>query len=265
MWVLRFGTGVTSAGFVVGDALAREVALDEGEPAWRRLLDRLPAVREQFAGAVAVRPFSVIPRLSYRAAAASGAGWALLRGGGGFGPPLSPGGWPRAPRGGARLGRVLEEAWGTDALDARLAEYAAVTLDEADVTADYVGACLAAMRSFEVFAPLSMFYFAAASFAEVARRMGSPAAPRRFLASDDPAFLGAVRRAAAAVRDGSAFADPPRFAGDVARAVARRNVAGLCDPAKRNWYGVDLEDAVRGADLLGVDPARARAWAVANA
>jgi hypothetical protein len=63
------------------------------------------------------------------------------------------------------------------------------------------------------------------------------------------------------VLTGRAFAEPASFEREVTRAVERRNVAGLCDPAKRNWYGVDLEDVVRGAAKLGVPPERARAWA----
>ena len=37
-------------------------------------------------------------------------------------------------------------------------------------------------------------------------------------------------------------------------AVKPLNVAGLCDPEKRNWYPVDLEDVVRGAAKLERSP-----------
>jgi FADH2 O2-dependent halogenase len=147
-------------------------------------------------------------------------------------------------------------------MDARLAEFADVTLEEADLTARYIGASLAAMRSFDVFAALSMFYFAAASFTEMARRLDSRVAPRRFLASDDAAFLEGLRRAIGRVGSGRAFAAPTRFERTVARATERRNVAGLCDPDKRNWYGVDLEDVVRGAAKLALTPDRVRSWAL---
>ena len=44
------------------------------------------------------------------------------------------------------------------------------------------------------------------------------------------------------------------YTGEVAAAIECLNVAGLCDPAKRNWYGVDPEDVVRGAAKLGLTP-----------
>jgi hypothetical protein len=47
--------------------------------------------------------------------------------------------------------------------------------------------------------------------------------------------------------------DADRLDAAVARAVEHRNIAGLCDPRKRNWYGVDPGDAVRGASKLGAD------------
>ena len=55
IWVLRFNNGVTSAGVAATPALADEVGLAEGAPAWDRLLARLPtvarAVRRRAAGA----------------------------------------------------------------------------------------------------------------------------------------------------------------------------------------------------------------------
>jgi hypothetical protein len=45
----------------------------------------------------------------------------------------------------------------------------------------------------------------------------------------------------------------------VAAAVDGWNVAGLCDGAKNNWYGIDLEDAVRSAGKLGLTPEAVRA------
>ena len=50
IWVLRFGTGITSAGVA-----AAGLDLREGAPAWKRLIERLPTVRDQFATAIAER------------------------------------------------------------------------------------------------------------------------------------------------------------------------------------------------------------------
>jgi fructose 1,6-bisphosphatase len=37
------------------------------------------------------------------------------------------------------------------------------------------------------------------------------------------------------------------------------NIAGLCAPEKRNWYGVDLQDVVHGAEKLQQSPEAIRA------
>jgi hypothetical protein len=48
------------------------------------------------------------------------------------------------------------------------------------------------------------------------------------------------------------------FFSRVSAATASINIAGLCDPARRNWYPVDLEDTIRGALKLGLTPERVR-------
>jgi len=247
MWVLRFGNGVTSAGVAATPALAEELRLSEGEPAWGRFLARFPSVGAQFAQAEPTRPFAYAPRVAYRASAATGPGWALLPSAAAFVDPLFSTGIPLALLGIERLGRILEEAWNTEKLEARLAEYGALTLQEADATADFIGACYAAMPRFPVFAALSQFYFAAASFSEMARRLDRPHLVRCFLASDHATFGPGLRRAAACVRRGEVGAD-----------------------FKRNWYGVDLTDVVNSADKLGMTPDAMRAvlriapWAQPN-
>jgi FADH2 O2-dependent halogenase len=242
VWVLRFGNGITSAGVAMIDALADDLRLLEGEPAWRRFLARFPGIAAQFADAVPVQPFRYAERLSYRCSAAAGPGWALLPSAAAFIDPLFSTGFPLTLLGIERLGRLFEEGAEGDA--DRLADYEATIFYEADWVARYIGACYAAMPWFERFVGLSQFYFAAASYAEMARRLGKPHLARRFLAADDPAFHTGLDRCEAAENDTLAFDR------HVAEAIAGRNVAGLHDPAKRNWYGVDLDDVVRGAAKL---------------
>ncbi len=273
MWVLRFGNGVTSAGVAVTDALAHKLGLGDGEAAWQRLLARFPAVAEQFADAVAVRPFTRVPRLAYRAATAAGRGWALLPSAAAFVDPLFSTGIPLTLLGIERLGLILEEAWGTPELNARLQNYGAATLGEADATADFIGACYAAMPRFPLFASLSLFYFAAASYAEMARRLGKPYLAQGFLAANHSQFGPSLRRCTAWVRHharGASDAEVEAFTEEVTDAISCLNVAGLADPRKRNWYGVDLRDVVAGAAKLGLTPPemqnilRAAPWAQPN-
>jgi tetracycline 7-halogenase / FADH2 O2-dependent halogenase len=243
MWVLRFGNGVTSAGVAVVDALAEELRIADGEPAWHRLLERFPSVRAQFAHAVPTRRFDWMPRLAYRAQVAAGPRWAMLPSAAGFVDPLFSTGFPLTLLGIERLARLLE----TGAYWSGLDEYGEVTLAEIDHTATFVAGCYAGFASFDDFVDYSMFYFAAASYAEMARRVAPDRAAAGFLRAGDRAFARAVCEMSPA-RHGTASAR------DVAVAVEPINIAGLCDPAKRNWYGADAADVVRNAHKLGVTP-----------
>lgn len=250
MWVLRFGNGTTSAGVAVTDVFAHELDLADGEAAWHRLLTRFPTIAEQFAHARPLRPLVCSTRLAFRTGVASGANWAMLPSAAAFVDPLFRTGIPLTLLGIARLGRILSETWGDgNKLKTRLREYGEITLSEADTVADLISGCYAGMANFPVFSGLSIFYFAAASFSEMARRLESPRAPQRFLAADNKQFRAGLHQSAAQARAGGAL-----NAEQAASCVACLNIARLCDSKKRHWYGVDLEDVVRGADKLGLRP-----------
>jgi FADH2 O2-dependent halogenase len=235
----------------VEDWLAEELKLAEGEPAWHRLLARYPSVAAQFADARPIRAFAWMPRLAYRAAKAAGERWAMLPSAAAFIDPLFSTGIPLTLLGIERLARVLERGIGNTRLD----DYVAATLDDADRTARFIAGSYAGFHQFPMFTAYSMFYFAAASFAEMARRLASSRAPRRFLCGDSIPFASALDQLSPAAGRAENFGD---YANRVASAVAGWNVAGLCDSAKKNWYAVDLEDTVRGAAKLGLSEEQVR-------
>jgi len=248
MWVLRFGNGVTSAGVAVVDMLAEDLRVADGEPAWQRLLARFPTVRAQFAEARPTRRFDWMPRLSYRAASAAGPRWALLPSAAAFIDPLFSTGFPLTLLGIERLASLLASGAFFDD-PASLEVYSATTLAEADHTARFVAGCYAGFPRFDDFVQYSMFYFAAASYAEMARRVAPGRVAAGFLRAGDPAFASAMRGLSPAV------APEPLSADRVRGAVDAVNIAGLCDPGKKNWYGADAADAIAGAHKLGVAPA----------
>jgi len=259
MWVLRFGNGVTSAGIAVTDGLAAELRLADGAPAWQRLLERYPSIAAQFADATPIREFTWMPEMAWRAREAAGPRWAMLPSAAGFVDPLFSTGIPLTLLGIERLAELLEpSAANLSAVPAiPLDAYGALTLAEADDTARFVGGCYAAFPRFESFTAYSMFYFAAASYGEMARRVAAPRRPGRFLCADDEMFAGALRRLSPAL--GGDANGAVAFEVDVAAAAAPLNIAGLCDPSKCNWYGVDLEDTIRGAAKLGLTEDAVRA------
>jgi FADH2 O2-dependent halogenase len=237
MWVLRFENGVSSAGVAVTDALAADLRLADGERAWKRLLARYPSIEAQFASASAIREFTWMPRMAYRASNGAGERWAMLPSSAAFVDPLFSTGIPLTLLGIERL--AAQFAGATDAPD-----HAEVTLTEADHTARFIAGCYAGFPRFHEFVSYSMFYFAAASFSEMARRLNRPSPG--FLCAHDRAFADSMRRLSPATITAADGLDAA-----VARAVEHRNIAGLCDPRKRNWYGVDPGDAIRGASKLG--------------
>jgi len=252
MWMLRFENGVTSAGIAVEDRLARELRLEDKDAAWDRFLARYHSILEQFQGATPVLPFIHAPRLAYRTRTVTGEGWALLPSAAAFVDPLFSTGFPLTLLGIRRLATALSLR-GTAAFPIQLREYERRTLREADTTASLVAGCYAAFPEFPAFAALSMVYFTAASYSEMARRLDRPQLASEFLLGNQPAFYAALRRHAEAAGRGE-----PASAEEIAADLEPFNIAGLSDPAKRNWYGVDLEDVAHGAAKLSCSEAEVR-------
>lgn len=259
MWVLRFNNGVTSAGFAVVDRLAAELRLDEGKLAWRRLLRRLPAVAAQFAEAEPVTPFVYARRLPFRSGTIAGPDWALLPSAAGFVDPLLSTGFPLTLLGVTRLGGIIHEHLDDENLESRLKIYAAETRGDLLAAEQLIAALYANMRDFEVFAALTLLYFAAASFAESARRLNRPQLAASFLLRSHPTFGPLSRKCLErALRlggaEGAARANEKNeLIGDVRRAIAPIDVAGLSDFARRNWYPARADDLLDAAGKLGVE------------
>jgi len=255
IWVLRFNNGVTSAGVAATDRLANELCLAEGEPAWRRLLERLPSVREQFLAARPTLPFVHSPRLSFRAARAAGERWALLPSAAGFVDPLLSTGFPLTLLGVERLAAMLETDWQSPRLAERLRTYEAQTLVELDTTAALVGALYAHMDRFDAFAALSKLYFAAAMYAETTRRLGQPERVNSFLLMNDPKFGPALRHCMEKVFRCPTASGQPAMIETILKAIEPFDLAGLGDPARRNWHPCLAEDLLAAAPKLGVERA----------
>ena len=262
IWVLRFSNGITSAGCAVTDALAKELDLPSGEPAWNRLLGRLPTVAEQFAASRPVLPWTHSPGLPFRVDRPAGPRWALLPSAAAFVDPLLSTGIPMTLLGIERMARAIREHWGTERFSETVAVEAHRSLAEADAAADLVAALYASFGDFEVFADLTMLYFAAASFSEAARRLGKADLADSFLLHENRAFGPELRRICRAARDADERSHPERrdaLAQSVRSAIHPLNIAGLCDPSRRNWYPVLAEDLLGSAGKLGASRGEAAA------
>ena len=265
IWVLRFNNGITSAGVAATPALADEVRLAEGSPAWDRLLERLPTVQRQFAEARPALPFVFRESLPFRSGRAAGENWALLPSAAAFVDPLLSTGFPLTLLGVHRLAEAIETSWERESFAARLEAYEKETLAEADTAARLVSALFASFGDFPLFAALSKLYFAAASFTEASRRLKPEGPLPAFLRAEDPVFgpalrdcCGTVLRAAA--RGGLGPGEREDVLQRVTRAIEPLDVAGLSDRSRRNWHPVLAEDLRAGAEKLGVGTADVEAF-----
>jgi tetracycline 7-halogenase / FADH2 O2-dependent halogenase len=248
IWVLRFNNGVTSAGVAATPPLARELEFAEGPAAWQRLLDRLPTVREQFLRSRPLLPFVHRRPLPFRSRVAAGPGWTMLPSAAAFVDPILSTGFPLTLLGIERLAATVDASWGTPALTERLASDAQRTFQDADAAGRLVAALFASFDDFPLFADLTKLYFASASFAEAARRLGRPQLSGAFLSHDHAVFGPALAGICTAARDPESRGALPRR---IAQAISPLDVIGLSDPTRRNWYPVDTRDLLEGASKLG--------------
>ncbi len=250
IWVLRFNNGITSAGVAMADELAHELRASEGRPAWQRLLDRLPTVREQFADAVECQPFRQQPRLAFASRAVTGPNWALLPSAAGFVDPLLSTGFPLTLLGVGRLARLVEDHWQRPEFAAGLADYGQHTQTELEVTAATVGALYRSLADPPLFNALTLLYFAAASYAESARRLGRAELAPGFLLHGKPGFGADLRRCLKLARPGLNAELRVKLLAEIPRVIEPINVAGLADATRRNWYPARAGDLLAGAHKL---------------
>ncbi len=247
IWVLRFNNGITSAGVAATEATARHLKLAEKDPAWQTLLNRIPALRQQFSEARPHQPFTHVPSLSFRSGAITGAKWALLPSAAGFVDPLLSSGFPLTLLGIERMVEILDRHWLQPSFAAKLSTYGQETDRDLLATARLIGALYANMSNFEAFRAISLLYFAAASFSETARRLGKGHLTTSFLLNADPRFGPPVEALLQRAWTGVPAPETAAFVNEVHRLIEPFDVAGLRASPPNNWYPVDAEDLKQSA------------------
>lgn len=251
IWVLHFNNGITSAGVAATDEAATRLHLDDGEPAFNRLLASIPILKQQFQHAQAERPFTHLKRLSFQSETICGKRWALLPSAAGFVDPLLSTGFPLTLLGVSRLAGILELDRRSPRFHTGLQAYAAQTRGELLATSRLIASLYANMGNFSVFSALSLLYFAAASYSETARRLKRPHLASSFLLYDHPTFgpaCSALVKRAHQLKDEHERRD---LVQDILRAIEPIDVAGLCRPHRNHWYPVDAADLIESAHKVG--------------
>jgi FADH2 O2-dependent halogenase len=251
IWSLQFNNGVTSAGIAATDETAERFGFKDGAGAWARVLELIPALKEQFAAAKALHPFVHMPRMAIRSSAVAGERWVLLPSAAGFVDPLLSTGIPLTLLGISRLAEIIERDWATPRFHEQLQSYAMRTDRELLATAQLIGALYANMNNFPVFVALTLLYFAAASFSETARRLGKPHLAESFLLCDDLTFGPAFARLFERSRRRMSKDESDELITDILTAIEPINVAGLGLCERRNWYPVLANDLMAAAGKLG--------------
>jgi len=254
IWVLHFNNGITSAGVAAVDEAAARLRLSDGEAAWNNLLNSIPVLAEQFADAKPEQPFVHVQRLSFLSGSICGDKWAMLPSAAGFIDPLLSTGFALTLLGVSRLAHILENDWEKPQFQAQLQNYAAQTKEELLATSELIGSLYANMNNFPVFSALSLLYFASASFSETARRLNKPQLAPLFLLHNHPAFGPACRKLLHRAQGVLSKQDSAALIEDILRAIEPIDLAGLCNPQRRNWYPVNPDDLSNSAHKVEATP-----------
>ena len=169
----------------------------------------------------------------------------------GFVDPLLSTGIPLTLLGVTRLAEIIEQDWKTERLEKRLQNYGAQANGELEATARLIASLYASMNNFPVFVSLTLLYFAAASYSEMARRLGKPHLAGSFLLCEDPVFGPECMRLLDRARRPLTEQESVELTSDILAAIKPFNVAGLDRHERRNWYPVDAEDLMNAAGKLG--------------
>ncbi len=261
MYSLRFDDGVTSAGFALTPRGLASLGVTHPVDApalWYTLLGRYASLATAFGDATPLMPVAFHASIQHRLTRATGERWALLPHACAFVDPLFSTGIAWSLRAIERLALAFEAGMPDVG---QLARYEALLDREADQIDRVVAGAYEAMTHFDLFAAHAMIYFATVSFTEVRQRLVAEdaAAWSGFLGVGDPVAeplaqesLERLRRITE--RKGLTGSENDRrgYAEWVAGAIARRNVAGLADPARHNLYAVDLDLLIDRHSLLGL-------------
>ncbi|MDB5390710.1 MAG: Tryptophan halogenase [Planctomycetaceae bacterium] len=247
MWVLPFENGITSVGFSL-DRRKYPVRTDlTPVEEWQLMLSRFPSIQEHLANAENVLPGNKMirsGRMQRWAARATGPNWAMLPATAGFLDPLHSTGNAHTLSGIERLAALFSEHGlnvnSTDFQEA-LKTYETNLHAEVHLVDLIVHGCFRAMAHFPLFAAYSMLYFTAAIWAEHRRRNGLWSKQDAFLGATDSRYVQIVEES---YRDLIELTQQPRLTATEDHAfllrmrerIAPYNLAGLCDPGRKNLY-----------------------------
>jgi FADH2 O2-dependent halogenase len=197
-----------------------------------------------------IRPFTHVPRLSFRSGKSAGRRWVLLPSAAGFVDPLFSTGFALTLLGIGRLAENIQHHWDTADFPARVRHVAGKSEQELLAAGRLIGGLYARMGDFPVFVSLSFLYFTSVIFSETVRRLGKPEMASSFLLFDHPEFGQQCRELLRRARERSAE-DSSKLCEEILQVIEPLNLAGLGESRRRNWYSVDASDLFQSAYKVG--------------
>jgi FADH2 O2-dependent halogenase len=247
MWVLPFENGITSVGFSLDRRrfpIQSELSPSEE---WQWMLGKFPSIKEHLAEAENCRPGERMirsGRMQRWTTQAVGPNWAMLPATAGFLDPLHSTGNAHTLSGIERLAGIFAQHGldlNSDGFRQGLAEYEANLHAEVQLIDLIVHGCFLAMAHFPLFAAYSMLYFTAAIWTEQRRRNGTWNSSEAFLGATDPDYCRIVTESYQDLRNlinqpQTTAAEDQAFLRRMRERIAPYDLAGLCDPARKNLY-----------------------------
>jgi len=250
IWILPFNNGITSAGVAARSSFAADLKFSEGEPAWHRLLELFPTIKQQFAKAKTVFPFIHHRQLSFCSEVAVGKNWAMLPSAAGFIDPLLSTGFPLTISGILRLSKIMEQDWDSARFTDSLKKYEDETLNELSVCENLVAALYKNMNDFQLFSRITHLYFAAASFMETAHGLNKSELAESFLLNRNPEFGSMFRQCCRDACKNPSDAKKDELVQLIEKTIESFDVIGLAKYSRRNWYPVLASDLFESAGKL---------------
>lgn len=243
MWMLRFNTGLLSAGILIDQNNPGMNDDEDPKVQWNTILQNYPSLQELFSEAtVAEQPGKLLRtgRLQRRLDSVYGTAWAALPHTGGFVDPLHSTGIAHTLKGVETLLDIIESSrLDTEKMNRPLELYQKALFRELDLIDMLVSGCYKARRHTKLFHAFTMLYFICTVQYEQSRLNGSN--PDHFLCANHPRLYMLIagcldHLSAITDRGHSTDQEKKDFINRTRQKINPFNNVGLMDPSKKNLY-----------------------------
>ncbi len=270
MWALRFNNGVTSAGLSIKQSSVNEISsfTDTKHPGyglWDNTLKKYLSLGDLFHGSNRIRDWSSANPLPYFSSKITGIHgskcWTLLPSAASFIDPLLSSGFPLTLLGIQRLGSILKsinpgsDFVGSEDFYRSINQYSYQTRDESNITAKLVAKMLLNLDKPRVFQALTRFYFVAASYSEIMRRLHRPEQAEGFLLSQKPEFRLSFENLIDSLPDTNEPGWEQKFqkwSSEQLHALHPFDVMGMTNTTRSGRFSALASDLLNAADRIGV-------------